>query len=167
MTKVIGDLVYTGEQEIMTVGVKDLAVITKGLAVYYDANGFAQPDTGSGTRATGIHIALETKTGATDGVIKVQVAIGNTYVYCQAGAATIKPNMLLKVTTGGKLILHADPGTPALNAIFSDTEVEAAILASTNYYGKAIGRYILQEGEEASASNPADNAVIGVRLGVD
>jgi hypothetical protein len=164
MAREAGDLVFTGEQEIMTVGVKDAEVLTKGRGVSYDASGFAQAETGSGTRAVGLHIALETKTGATDGVIKCQVAIGNTYVYGVSLTNTIKPNMLLKFSTGGKLTPHANPSNAAVTTTAS---MNTAIDAVRDYYGKAAARYIMMEGEERSASNPVTNSIIGVRLGVD
>ncbi len=164
MARTAGDLVFTGEQEIMTVGVKDGETLTKGRGVSYDANGYAQAESGSGSRAVGLHIALETKTGATDGVIKCQVAIGNTYVYGVALNDNIKPNMLLKFGTGGKLDVHAKPSD---SAISTSGTIDTAIDAARDYYGLAAARYIMMEGEEASATAPVTDSIIGVRLGVD
>lgn len=164
MARLAGDLVFTGEQEIMTVGIKDLQVITKGRGVSYDSNGFAQAESGSGDRAVGLHIALETQTGATDGVIKAQVAIGNTYVYGVALNDNIKPNILLKFGTGGKLDVHTKPSD---SAISTSATIDTAIDAARDYYGLAAARYLMLEGEEASASNPVTDSIIGVRLGVD
>jgi len=104
MARTAGDLVFTGEQEIMTVGIKDAQTLTKGRGVSYDSGGFAQAESGSGSRAVGLHIALETKLGATDGVIKAQVAIGNTYVYGVALNDNIRPEMLLIVAPGSRFV---------------------------------------------------------------
>ena len=167
MTRQAGDLVFTGEQEIMTVGIADTEVITKGRLVSYDASGHAIAGLVTSQRAVGLHIALETKTGDGAGTLKAQVAIGNTYVYGVALNDNIKPNMLLKFGTGGKLDVHAAPANAALNAIFSDTEVETALDLVRDYYGLAVARYIMLEGEEDGASDPVTDSVIGVRLGVD
>ncbi len=165
MARTAGDLVYTGEQEIMTVGVKNGQTLTKGRGVSYDSGGFAQAESGSGSRAVGLHIALETKTGAgSDGAVKCQVAIGNTYVYGVALNENIRPNMLLKFGTGGKLDVHAKPSNAAVT---TSGTINSAIDAARDYYGLAAARYILMEGEEAGASNPVTDSIIGVRLGVD
>ena len=165
MARSAGDLVFTGPNELMTVKVKGSSTLTKGTGVSFDANGFAQPETGSGSKDVGLFVALETVVNSgSDGAKTAQVAIGNTYVYGIAATNTIKPNMLLKFTTGGKLTPHAKPSNASVT---NSASINTAVNNARDYYGLAAARYIMMEGEEKGASNPVTDSVIGVRLGAD
>ena len=165
MAKTAGELVFSGPNELMTAKVKGSTTITIGRGCTFDANGYLTTETGSGSKDTGLFIALETVVNSgSDGDKSCQIAIGNTYVYGVALDNTIKPENLLKFSTGGKLTPNAKP---ALSAVTNSASIVTAINAARDYYGKAAARYIMMEGEEKGATNPITDSVIGVRLGAD
>jgi hypothetical protein len=143
-----GDVGKSNNVEIISVGVKNGAVIGKGNLVTFDGNGFAIQGTASENPAvTGRGIALEAKTGITsDGTIKIRIAIRGD-VYATAGGA-IKPNARLQGTASGKLLT-------ATLAVASQVEHNKWISAT----------YIGKEGEErGNATDAADTNVILVKL---
>ena len=163
-----GQLVFMDMNELVTRGVKATEVLLVGDTVTFDVNGFIVKATNTvGNRSDGFGTVLESVTGGVaDGDEVAQVAVGNTYVYQVAGA-TIKPFKLVSVDSASKLVLLANPANAALNAIFDDTEAEAAIDLVRDYYGKAFGRYFYHAREEKTPTDASLNDVIVVRQGAD
>lgn len=160
-----GQLVFMDQNELVTRGVKATEVLVAGDPVSFDVNGFIVKATNAvGNRSDGFGTVLETVTGGVaDGDEVAQVAVGNTYVYQQAGAA-IKPFKLVKVNAASKLILHTNPAAsvgaafPAIN-----TEIDTV----RDYYGFAFGRYFYHAREEKTPTDAALDDVIVVRQGAD
>lgn len=128
-------------------GVKASTTITKGEIVAFDANGFALvATTTENPNITGRGVALETKTGTSDGAIKIRLCVSG-FVYVLAGAA-IKPNVRLQVDATAGRVGPATVGTAA------GTEQNKHLDAE----------YISHENEERDATDAADNDIIMVRL---
>ena len=143
MAAAIGQLARSTGIEIISLPVKGSTTITQGKGVEADANGFAIAGTASGTVALGLYIAIETVVNSgSDGDAFVQVAAGNTFVYCEAGGA---------INFGHTVKFDANADCVATTSA-PDT--------------KTLGRYICHESEENSPTDAADGDVIVVRLGL-
>ena len=136
--------------------------IVKGNLVYFDSSGnVIQGDTSvTGDRSGGFGVALEAGTSSSN----IRVCVGG-FVYVVSGG-TIKSNNLVRGSTGtaGEVVTHDDPGDSALNAIFSDTEVEAEINLAQEYFGKTVGRYLGHQLQEDNPTDAADNDIIAICL---
>jgi hypothetical protein len=164
MTAEAGQLAKTIGIEIISRGVAASTTITRGDVVGFDANGFVIVGDESLSIAEGFGVAKETVDNSTGsaGDLTVEIAVGNTWVYCRAAGA-IKPLKLVICETGtstGDVVTHAKPANAA--AIFDELEIDAA----RDYFGKTVGRYMGHEGEEAEMTDAADLDVIKVRLGL-
>lgn len=156
-----GQLVFMDGNELVTRGVQAAEVLLGGDPVTFDVNGFIiKASDVLGNRSDGFGTVLETITGgAGDGDESAQVAVGNTYIYQQAGAA-IKPFKLVKVDSAFKLILHANPA----NAV---TPTAGEVDTVRDYYGLAFGRYFYHAREEKLPTDAATDDIIVVRQGAD
>ena len=146
MVATIGALARSTGIEIQSFNVASATTLTRGKLVALDASGNAVLATNSvGTIARGLFVAIETvdNSAGSAGDLQVRCAIGNTYVYCEAGGA-IKVGECVKADTN------------------SDAVVATAILGAETH----IGRYIGHENEEQSPSDAVDGDVIIVRLGL-
>ena len=146
MVATIGALARSTGIEIQSFNVASATTLTRGKLVALDASGNAVLATNSvGTIARGLFVAIETvdNSAGSAGDLQVRCAIGNTYVYAEAGGA-IKVGECVKADTN------------------SDAVVATAILGAETH----IGRYIGHENEEQSPSDAVDGDVIIVRLGL-
>ena len=138
-----GDLAKTTGVEIVS-RKSDGTGCSKGDVVHFSTAGLAIKGTSSGTIADGYGVAVEAVAANADG----RFAVGNTWVYAVAGEAIIPNNLVDIDATAGRVGSHAEPANAALNAIFSDTEAEAAIDLARDYFGKTVGRYMGHQLEE-------------------
>jgi len=160
-----GSLVFADQNDLRRRGVKAAVNIALGDPVSFDVNGFAEIATNVlGNMADGFGTALEVgdNTTGADGDVKIQIAVGNSFVMQQAGAA-IKPFSLLKVDSSSKLIQHTNPDAsvgaafPAIN-----TEIDTV----RDFFGLTFGRYYGLEKQEDDALAAVLDDIIVVRHGV-
>ena len=145
MVATIGALARSTGIEIQSFNIASATTLTRGKLVALDASGNAVLATNSvGTIARGLFLAVETvdNSAGSAGDLQVRCAIGNTYVYAEAGGA-IKVGEAVKADTN------------------SDCVVATGILGAETH----VGRYIGHENEEESPSDAVDGDVIIVRLG--
>jgi len=146
MAAVIGQLARSTGIEVQSFNVAASTSLTVGKLVALNASGHAVAATNSvGTIARGIFVALESvdNSSGSAGDLEIRCAIGNTYVYVEAGGA-IKVGETVKADAN------------------SDAVVATAIFGAETH----CGRYIGHENEEAEPSDAADGDVIIVRLGL-
>ena len=157
-----GDLAKTTGVEIVS-RKSDGAGCSKGDVVHFSTAGLAIKGTSSGTIADGYGVAVEAVAANADG----RFATGNTLVYVVAGEVIIPNNLVDIDDTAGRVGSNDEPANAALNAIFSDTEAEAAIDLARDYFGKTVGRYMGHQLEEVGdPTDAADGDVIAIRLGL-
>lgn len=140
-----GSLARSTGIEVQSFNVAASTSLTAGKAVALDANGRAVAATSSvGTVARGIFIALETvdNSSGSAGDKEIRCAVGNTYVYTEAGGA-IKVGEAVKADNG------------------SDCVAATGVFAAETH----LGRYIGHENEEKDPTDAADGDTIIVRLG--
>ncbi|SVD70483.1 uncharacterized protein METZ01_LOCUS423337 [marine metagenome] len=145
MAATIGQLARSTGIEIVSFNVAAATTLTVGKLVALDASGNAVAATNSvGTIARGLFVAIETvdNSAGSAGDLQVRCAIGNTYVYCEAGGA-IKVGEAVKADAN------------------SDCVVATAILGAETH----VGRFIAHENESVSPTDAVDGDVIIVRLG--
>ena len=145
MAATIGLLARSTGIEIVSFNVAAATSLTVGKLVALDASGNAVAATNSvGTIARGLFLAVETvdNSAGSAGDLQIRCAIGNTYVYAEAGGAS-------KV---GECV-KADAN--------SDCVVATTILAAETH----VGRFIAHENESVSPTDAVDGDVIIVRLG--
>ena len=145
MAASIGQLARSTGIEIVSFNVAAATTLTVGKLVALDASGNAVAATNSvGTIARGLFVAVETQdnSAGSAGDLQIRCAIGNTYVYCEAGGA-IKVGEAVKADAN------------------SDCVVATAILGAETH----VGRYIAHENESVSPTDAVDGDVIIVRLG--
>jgi len=160
-----GSLVFADQNDLRRRGVKAAQNIALGDPVTFDANGFVQKASNTtGNMADGFGTALEVgdNTAGADGAIKIQIAVGNSFVMQQAGAA-IKPFSLLKVDVNNKLIQHTNPAA-SVGAAFPavNTEIDTV----RDFFGLAFGRYYGLEKQEDDALAAVLDDIIVMRHGV-
>jgi len=146
MAAVIGQLARSTGIEVQSFNVAASTSLTVGKLVALNASGHAVAATNSvGTVARGIFVALESvdNSSGSAGDLEIRCAVGNTYVYVEAGGA---------IKVGETVKADANSDAVAATAIFA---------AETHF-----GRYIGHENEEAEPSDAADGDVIIVRLGL-
>ena len=146
MAAAIGQLARSPGIELQTFNVAASTTITKGKLVALNASGHAVAATSSvGTVARGVFVAIETvdNSSGSAGDKEVRCAIGNTYVYVEAGGA-VKVGETVKADNN------------------SDAVAATTIFAAETH----CGRYIGHENEEADPTDAADGDVIIVRLGL-
>jgi len=145
MVATIGQLARSTGIEIVSFNVAAATTLTVGKLVALDASGNAVAATNSvGTIARGLFVAVETvdNSAGSAGDLQVRCAIGNTYVYAEAGGA-IKVGEAVKADAN------------------SDCVVATTILAAETH----VGRFIAHENESVSPTDAVDGDVIIVRLG--
>ena len=145
MVATIGALARSTGIEIQSFNVASATTLTRGKLVALDASGNAVLATNSvGTIARGLFVAIETvdNSAGSAGDLQVRCAIGNSYVYAEAGGAIIV----------GEAV-QADANSDAVSA--------TAILSGEVH----VGRYIGHENEEEVPTDAVDGDVIIVRLG--
>ena len=145
MAATIGQLARSTGIEIVSFNVAAATSLTVGKLVALDASGNAVAATNSvGTIARGLFLAVETvdNSAGSAGDLQVRCAIGNTYVYAEAGGA-IKVGEAVKADAN------------------SDCVVATAILGAETH----VGRFIAHENESVSPTDAVDGDVIIVRLG--
>ena len=145
MAATIGQLARSTGIEIVSFNVAAATTLTVGKLVALDASGNAVAATNSvGTIARGLFVAVETvdNSAGSAGDLQVRCAIGNTYVYAEAGGA-IKVGEAVKADAN------------------SDCVVATAILGAETH----VGRFIAHENESLSPTDAVDGDVIIVRLG--
>jgi hypothetical protein len=157
-----GELVFPDGNELISRGVKGSTEIVKGNPVTFDTNGYMTNATTTSTIADGLGVALQDADNnpGSDGDVKCQAAMGNTYVYAKLGASPIKPFSLLKVGASNKLIAHTKPSDA------SATPTSAQVNAARDYFGLTFGRYWGHQKEEDNPTTGVTNEVVAVRLGV-
>ena len=144
MAASIGQLARSTGIEIVSFDIAAATTLTVGKLVALDASGNAVAATNSvGTIARGLFVAVETQdnSAGSAGDLQIRCAIGNTYVYCEAGGA-IKVGEAVKADAN------------------SDCVVATAILGAETY----VGRFIAHENESVSPTDAVDGDVIIVRL---
>ena len=162
MAKSAGEIMKSANIEVVSIGLNATEVITKGDWVTIDANGDCIADTTSLTHATGHYVALETATGsASDGGVKIRIAIPNTYVYTKAGG-NIKALNRVAVASQTTVTAQTFPANCA-GATPTTAELDAVI----NYIKLGVGRYVGLEGDTDNITDAVNTNVIGVRLGFD
>ena len=145
MVATIGALARSTGIEIQSFNVASATTLTRGKLVALDASGDAVLATNSvGTIARGLFVAIETvdNSAGSAGDLQVRCAIGNTYVYVEAGGA-IKVGEAVKADAN------------------SDAVVATTILAAEVH----VGRFIAHENESLAPTDAVDGDVIIVRLG--
>ena len=145
MAATIGQLARSTGIEIVSFSVAAATSLTVGKLVALDASGNAVAATNSvGTIARGLFLAVETvdNSSGSAGDLQIRCAIGNTYVYAEAGGA-IKVGEAVKADAN------------------SDCVVATTILAAEVH----VGRFIAHENESVSPTDAVDGDVIIVRLG--
>jgi len=145
MAATIGQLARSTGIEIVSFNVAASTSLTVGKLVALDASGNAVAATNSvGTIARGLFVAVETvdNSSGSAGDLQIRCAIGNTYVYAEAGGA-IKVGEAVKADAN------------------SDCVVATTILAAEVH----VGRFIAHENESVSPTDAVDGDVIIVRLG--
>ena len=145
MAATIGQLARSTGIEIVSFNVAASTSLTVGKLVALDASGNAVLATNSvGTIARGLFLAVETvdNSSGSAGDLQVRCAIGNTYVYAEAGGA-------IKVGEAVKADANSDCG------------VATAILGAETH----VGRFIAHENESLAPTDAVDGDVIIVRLG--
>jgi hypothetical protein len=145
MAATIGQLARSTGIEIVSFNVAAATTLTVGKLVALDASGNAVAATNSvGTIARGLFVAVETQdnSAGSAGDLQIRCAIGNTYVYVEAGGAIVV----------GEAV-KADANSDAVTA--------TTILAAETH----VGRYIAHENESVSPTDAVDGDVIIVRLG--
>ena len=145
MAATIGQLARSTGIEIVSFNVAASTSLTVGKLVALDASGNAVAATNSvGTIARGLFLAVETvdNSSGSAGDLQIRCAIGNTYVYVEAGGA-IKVGEAVKADAN------------------SDCVVATTILAAEVH----VGRFIAHENESVSPTDAVDGDVIIVRLG--
>ena len=145
MAASIGQLARSTGIEIVSFEVAASTSLTTGKAVALDANGRAVAATNSvGTIARGLFTAIETvdNSSGSAGDKQIRCAIGNTYVYMEAGGA-IKVGEAVKADAN------------------SDAVAATGILAAETH----LGRYIAHENESLNPTDAADGDTVIVRLG--
>ena len=144
MVATAGQLARSTNIEIMSFAVAGSTSITTGQIVGLDSSGDAVLAGTSGVVARGLFVAIETvdNSAGSAGDLQVRCAIGNTYVYAEAGGAIVV----------GEAV-QADANSDAVSA--------TAILSGEVH----VGRYIGHENEEEVPSDAVDGDVIIVRLG--
>jgi len=146
MAATIGQLARSTGIEVLSFNVAAATSLTVGKLVALDGSGNAVAATNSvGTIARGLFVAIESvdNSGGSAGDLQIRCAVGNTYVYVEAGGAirvgeAVKADTNSDAVTGGSGILS--------------TEVHA-------------GRYIAHENESLAPTDASDGDVIIVRLG--
>jgi len=145
MAATIGQLARSTGIEILSFNVAASTSLTIGKLVALDASGNAVAATNSvGTIARGLFVAIESvdNSSGSAGDLQIRCAVGNTYVYVEAGGA-IKVGEAVKADAN------------------SDAVVATAILGAETH----VGRYIAHENESLAPTDAADGDVIIVRLG--
>ena len=145
MAATIGQLARSTGIEIVSFNVAAATSLTVGKLVALDGSGNAVAATNSvGTIARGLFVAIETvdNSAGSAGDLQVRCAIGNTYVYAEAGGA-IKVGEAVKADTN------------------SDCVFATGILGAETH----VGRFIGHENEERIPTDAVDGDVIIVRLG--
>ena len=145
MAASIGQLARSTGIEIVSFNVAAATSLTVGKLVALDGSGNAVAATNLvGTIARGLFLAVETvdNSAGSAGDLQVRCAIGNTYVYAEAGGA-IKVGEAVKADAN------------------SDCVVATTILAAETH----VGRFIAHENESVSPTDAVDGDVIIVRLG--
>ena len=127
MAASIGQLARSTGIEIVSFNIAAATTLTVGKLVALDASGNAVAATNSvGTIARGLFVAVETQdnSAGSAGDLQIRCAIGNTYVYCEAGGA-IKVGEAVKADAN------------------SDCVVATAILGAETHVGRFITHYFL------------------------
>lgn len=163
-----GDLIFSTDNEIMTVGVKaNVDLSTIGKVVTFDANNFAQLATPTNLDVSkGIGVVIHEgadNTGGSDGDKLVQIATGNAYVAGSAGGV-IHPFKNVTVNTTSDFVELVLGNAPAVATLGN---VGAAVTALHNFLKRVVGRSYGNPGEMVSPTNVTNNNAVVVRLGKD
>ena len=145
MAATIGQLARSTGIEVLSFNVAAATSLTVGKLVALDASGNAVAATNSvGTIARGLFVAIESvdNSGGSAGDLQIRCAVGNTYVYVEAGGAIVV----------GEAV-QADANSDAVSA--------TAILSGEVH----VGRFIAHENESLAPTDASDGDVIIVRLG--
>ena len=144
MAAAAGDLARSTGIEIRTLPLAGATSITTGKVVMANSAGEALNGTTAGTVEKGLYVAVETvdNSAGSAGDLQIRCAIGNTYVYCEAGGA---------IVVGEAVQADANSDCVAATAILSG-EVH-------------VGRFIAHENESVTPTDAVDGDVIIVRLG--
>ena len=177
-----GQLVFSNDNEIMSVPVAAGETIHPGDVVDFDDNGFAKaadPATFNRTNGYGVCIHEGVVNPGADGAVLVQICTGNAYVVCTANADTIRPFRQLALASGGRSILvtEAGVGIDASNrladgvATFTDggdaTANEDAVDTLNAHARLTVGRYYGLPGGMVRPLPSLEGEPIVIRLGAD
>ena len=163
-----GQLIFSSDNEIMTVALKAGENIQPGDPVSIDANNYAVKGTAATVNASEgfgvcIHEGYDNTNGASGAGI-VQIATGNAYVAVTAGAA-IKPFKHVKINSSSKFVTAQ---IAVVTATFADlAATRTAVAALSDYVKDVIGRCYGNPGEMVKPSSVIADGVAIVRLGRD
>ena len=163
-----GDLVFSLDNEIMTVSLASGVNATPGKAVTFDSNNYAILATDSNldiTKGVGIviHEGADNTDGA-DGDKLVQIATGNAYVVMEAGGA-ISPFNDISVDSNSDAVSYT-LGTIASGTDFDTiSEIGGEVEKIWNYVKCHVGKSYGKPGEMVNPGNVADGDPVVVRLG--
>lgn len=184
-----GQLVFSTDNEIMSVEVKAGENIRPGDVVAFDGDYAIVADPANFDSSTGfgvcIHEGFDNRAGFgpnTDGGGLVQIATGNAYVICTAATGGIKPFTRLRLAAGGASIArneagHAVPASNRLTAGASgfttvDANADGATTAAAinriqEFLTETVGRFYGIPGGQVRPQPSTTGGVIVVRLGAD
>jgi hypothetical protein len=172
-----GQLVFTDNNEIVTVGIEEGTTIKLGQFVTFDTEGnciLATDTVGSRFDGYGIAcynpnspISSQTATivvggGVGDASSFVQVAVGATHVYTLA-TGNIKFQAAVGVTSGSYAVAQTEPVSPTIT---DSASIAAAILVAEKAFSRMVGRYFGHPKEEKTPTAAVSSDIIAVRLGV-
>lgn len=166
-----GQLVFTDNNEIVSVNMAITTTIILGQFVTFDSSGNAILATNTSTQYDGIGVACynpnspissQTATIVSDstlGDFRIQVAVGNTYVY------TIADGSIKFMSAVG-----VDSSSYAIERV-ADTDsvttpTAATVTAASKEWSFVAGRYWGHSKEEKTPTSAASTDMIAVRLGL-
>lgn len=163
-----GQLVFPDNNNIVRRGVKASTTIVAGDPITFDTNGFMLKASDSvGTQSEGLGVARESGVNSGgDGAISLQAVLAPTFVGFTMGGA-VPPFKKVKLNATFKAVANSSPANSALNAVFSDVEVETALDLVRDYVNKNFGRYYGHHKEEKEPTVSADTEIGVIRLGAD
>ena len=154
--------------DVSTGAVAAAVKLTKGLAVYQDAaNGFkvvptaAQPPS---SEVRFVEVEQDNLTGLV-GAKDVETYKSGTIMIVKAGdSIPIRSKLRASETVAGSLDALADPGDAALNAVFDDTEAEAALNANRDIDKFHVANYLGHPDEVGRVGKEVTAATVGQEI---
>ena len=162
-----GDLIFSLDNEIMTIPVKAGENIAPGNIVSIDDNNYAVKGINTNTDASkGYGVCIfegANNTSGASGDLLVQIATGNAYVACKAGAV-VKPFKNIRVDANSSVV---DVEIVDVGAVTTVAQAKTEMIKILGYMRYTIGRSYGNPGEMVNPKSVANNGVVVVRLGRD